>query len=151
LDFKEQLVGDLYYTKSEIEALSAVNARALDAAIERCLNVRNSYALCAFRLDACGPYVARKAHEFDMALRALAAAKASKKTESTGNIAGRKGGSLGSALRRAQEAVETQAGRERLSTCLTMSCLRSASGLTCRYWSSISGELQPTPLGCTGP
>jgi len=102
-------VGDLYCSKFELEALSAVDARALDAAIHRCLDVRNSYALNAFRLDACGPYVASKAREFDAALRAFAAAKASKKIESTGSMARRKGGSLGSALRRAQEAVETLA------------------------------------------
>jgi len=102
-------VGDLYYSKIEIEVLSAVDARALDMAIERCLDARSSYALNVFRLDACGPFVASKAREFDAALRTFAGAKASKKTESTGNMARRKGSSLGSALRRAQEAVETRA------------------------------------------
>ena len=102
-------MSDLYFSKFEVDALNAVDARALDKAIERCLEDRHSYALHVFQLDACGPYVARKAREFDGALRAFAAARASRKTESTGSMARRKGGSLGSALRRAQEAVETEA------------------------------------------
>lgn len=119
-------MGDLYYSKFEIEVLSEVDPRALDAAIERCLDVRNSYALNVFRLDACGPYVASKAREFDAALRAFAGAKAPKKTELTASMARRKGGSLGSALPARRRHLKSRPGRGRPSTCLTTCCLPRA-------------------------
>lgn len=101
-------MGDLNFSKAESDALIAVDARAVDEAIERCLEDRSSYALSSFRLDSCGAYVATKAREFDAALRAFAAARAPKKTDSTRTRAGRAGGSLGSALRRTQEALKRE-------------------------------------------
>lgn len=101
-------MGDLNFSKCEIDALNGIDARALDAAISQCLENRSILALSPFRLSSCGSYVARKAIEFDSALRAFAAAKAPKKRDSTGATAYRAGSSLSSALRVTQEALEKE-------------------------------------------
>ncbi|WP_065868054.1 MULTISPECIES: hypothetical protein [Stenotrophomonas] len=101
-------MGHLNFSKYEIDAINAVDASALDAAISHCLDNRNSLALSPFGLDSCGAYVARKLHEFESALRAFAVSKAPKKTESTGASAYQAGSSLSSAFRRTREALEKE-------------------------------------------
>ncbi|WP_282276219.1 hypothetical protein [Stenotrophomonas sp. PS02297] len=93
----------------EQKALRQVDVQVLDRAISASLDARRPGAtLRDLRLDSCGPFIAAKLREFDVALQAYAGAKAAKKLADTGERARRAGSDLGNAVRQMQQRIETQ-------------------------------------------
>lgn len=103
------MAGEVNAPPDELAAIRAIDARALDRAIEACLDARRIVsALREFRLDSCGPFVAAKLREFDAALQAFASTKASKKLADTGDRARRAGSNLDNTVRQMQHRIDAQ-------------------------------------------
>lgn len=95
--------------RDEQEALREVNVQALDREISASLDARRlGSPLRDLRLDSCGPFIAARLREFDVALQAYAGAKATKKLADTGERARRAGSNLGNAVRQMHQRIETQ-------------------------------------------
>ncbi|MCI2260792.1 hypothetical protein [Xanthomonas indica] len=95
--------------RDEQKALREVNMQALNREISASLDARRlGSTLRDLRLDSCGPFIATKLREFDVALQAYAGAKTTRKLADTGERARRAGSNLGNAVRQMQQRIETQ-------------------------------------------
>lgn len=106
-------MGELYVTRTEAEALKAIDIEHLRGQIESCLREEQWSALRDLRLGECGPYVASRTRAFERALSAYAMAKAAKKRAETGCDARKTGDDLEHAVQQmtCRVATEEQEGR----------------------------------------
>lgn len=94
---------------NEQRALRSVDVGALRLVVVGCLEDRRSnVAFKNFQLGSCGPYVSRKAREFESALSEYGVAKAAKKVADTERRARRSGDALVASVEQMQHRIETQ-------------------------------------------
>ncbi|WP_057970907.1 hypothetical protein [Lysobacter antibioticus] len=102
-------MAEINIPRDEQEALRSIDVRALDKAIDACLDARRiSSTLREYRLGSCGLFVAAKLREFETALAEYAGAKAPKKVAATESRARRAGSVLENAVQQMQHRIDTQ-------------------------------------------
>ncbi|KAF0813929.1 hypothetical protein IGB42_01608 [Andreprevotia sp. IGB-42] len=72
-------MGDINISRSEYEALKAIDSVVLSRVIDQCVDEEYSSALLAFRLNNCGPFVASKLRMFENSLSEYRRFKAPKR------------------------------------------------------------------------
>lgn len=101
-------MGEINVPRDEIEAIDAIDDRALASLIERCIDERRIGPVHALRLGNCGPCVATKLRMFQDAIAQYAQAKASRKLDETRNRARRAGEDLKHAVDLMRQRIRSQ-------------------------------------------
>ncbi|MEE4634108.1 hypothetical protein ACW9H6_10060 [Pseudomonas sp. SDO528_S397] len=89
-------------------AISAVDTRSLQAALDKCLREEQVAPICELGLRECGDYVASELHAFERAMAAHNKAKAHAKREQTRTDVLRAGNDLVHAVQQMKSRVETE-------------------------------------------
>ena len=102
------MMGDLYISSAEKEALKTIDSDALDLAIRECVRSVTPSQLYGFNLVSCGLYVSNKLREFQKSVNAHSRAKSSKKRDETAESMRRAADDLTYAVQQMQQRMEEE-------------------------------------------
>lgn len=101
-------MSSLYLSKSEIDAIKAIDLRAVEEGVRQSLDEGRASPLSALGLFSSHPYIANELHRFERDLAKYAQAKATAKRERTRSVAWRSGDDLKYAVRTMKDRAEKQ-------------------------------------------